>query len=153
MKENPINDIKQDGSKSESLRLLDILLLCFSYTLACVYIPLTAAFITNGIALTSIAAGICVVSALVLARAARSFKAIIGYSVILAMLTFLSGSVILSSYLAALTLAASALALLLLRCRSFFVYLIPAIPLLTVAVITREIVPSLISVAAVPAGI
>ena len=153
MKENPINDIKQDGGKSESLRLLDILLLCFSYTLACVYIPLTAAFITNGIALTSIAAGICVVSALVLARAARSFKAIIGYSVILAMLTFLSGSVILSSYLAALTLAASALALLLLRCRSVFVYLIPAIPLLTVAVITRDVVPSLISVAAVPAGI
>ena len=153
MKENPIIDIKQDGSKVEALKLLDILLICFSYTLACVYIPLTAAFITNPIALGSIAAGICVVSALVLARFARTFKAVIGYSVILVMLIFLSGSLILPSYLAALTLAATAFAFLLLRCRSVFFYLLPALPLLAVAIITREVVPSLISVAAVPAGI
>lgn len=153
MKENPINDIKQEGGKVEALKLLDILLICFSYTLACVYIPLTVAFITNPMAQVAVAAGICIVSALVLARFARTFKAIIGYSVILAMLIFLSGSVLLSSCLAALTLAATAFAILLLRCRSILVYLLPALPLLAVATVTREVAPSLISVAAVPAGI
>ena len=150
MKKESSSEIKKTKA---GLSALDILLICVSYTLAAVYIPLTTTFITNAIALSAIALGVCVISILVLARLARTFKAVIGYAIILGVLTLLGGSVTLMGYLAAFVLATSAFAFLILRCRSPFVYILPAVPLLVVVFATRSVIGTLISVSVVPAAI
>ena len=134
-------------------QLSETVLFCLYYTLACAYIPLCAFLNIGAMAVSVISLAVCVLGVAVMARAAGSFKAVLGYALILGIFIFFGGSLTPAGMFSAFATAVCIYAHLHLKRPSPFLWGLPAIPLIITLLITGSATASVISVISLPAAI
>lgn len=142
--------IQGDGKLSSAM---ETLLLCLYYVLACVYIPLCSFLSVGETAVSVISLVICVLSLLALGRAAGTFKAVIGYAVILGIFMFFGGGLTILGMFSAFTTATCIYSHLLLKRSSPIIWGIPAIPLVVALLTVGNATSAVIALAPLPAAL
>ena len=129
------------------------LLLSLYYVLACAYIPLCTFLNIDMTAVSVLSLAICVLGVVVMAKAAGTFKAILGYSVILGIFIFLGGSLLPVGLFSAFATAVCIFTHLQLKYKSPLLWALPIIPLIVTFAVTGSLIASVISISALPAAI
>lgn len=132
---------------------VNALLFGLYYVLACVYAPLCAFLNINVTALSVISLVICVLGVAVMARAAKGFRAVAVYTVILGAFMFLGGSLVFAGMFSAFATAVCIFAHLQLSHPSPFIWGLPIIALTVTLVVTGSMVAAVLSLSALPAAI
>ncbi len=132
---------------------LDVFLLCSAYALAASFITVALTINANELVLSAISLAICAFSVFVLARIAKTFRAVIMYAIILGASAFIGGSLLLIGLFAALALCCCALAYLINNSRSPFIWGVPLIPLIVALFISPNANGILVSLSPLPAAI
>ena len=131
----------------------EILLLSLYYVLACAYIPLCTFLNIDMTAVSFLSLAICVLGVVVMARAAGSFKAILGYSVILGIFIFLGGSLLPVGLFSAFATAICIFTHLQIKYNSPFLWGLPIIPIVITYASTGSLIACVISLGTFPAAI
>ncbi len=127
MEQNNTNSQNSNINKDDKHRLLTFVLLCAYYILSCMYLPL-ATLISLGTWLSAASAlGVCVLSGVVLAKIAGSFKPFVFYAVTVALFAVFGGSFLPMSLLVAFVTGTCVYAYLINEKYSSFIYILPAI--------------------------
>ena len=132
---------------------LDVFLLCSAYAIAASFITVALTININELVLSAIALVICAFSVFVLARIAKTFKAVIMYAIILGVFAFIGGSLLLIGLFAALALCCCCLAYLINNSKSPFIWGAPLIPLIVALFISPNANGILVSLSPLPAAI
>lgn len=150
--ENSQNDKKQKINNS-TRELLDTALAAAFYVIACVYIPF-AFYVPMGDLVSSLLAlAICVLGIAVLARIAKTFRATVGYTVIVALLVLFGGMILPVAIFSAFASACCIFAHLMTKKASPFIWGLPLIALIMSALISRSIMGILLSVITLPCSL
>ena len=110
--------------------LAERLTLCLYFVLACSYVPLCLFLDINGVAASAISLAVCVLGVFAMSRAAGTFKAVIGFAIILGLFLFFGGSLVPAGIFSAFASAACVYAHMHLRSPSPFLWGLPLIPLI-----------------------
>lgn len=139
--------------ESNATALAETLLLCLYYVLACTYIPLCSFLGINETVVSAISLAVCVLGLFALSRAAGTFKAIVGYAIILGIFVFFGGGITLAGIFAAFSTAACIYAHLLLKRPSPFLWGLPAIPFVIALLTVSTATAAVVSLATLPASL
>ena len=131
----------------------DTVLLGLYYVLACAYIPLCAFLDINLTVISIISLAVCILGVAVMTRAAGTFKAVIGYAIILGLFIFLGGSLIPVGMFSAFATAVCVFTHLQLKSPSPFLWGLPAVSLIVTILSTGSVTAAAISLATLPASI
>jgi len=139
--------------QNTELRAAGVILLCIYYALACIYIPISVYVNMNDWLLSVLSLGVCVLSAVALAKAARTFHAVISYSLIIAIFIFFGGSLLPVGIFAAFASATCIYAYLLLKHPSPFLWGLPAIPFIVGLLLSKGALCAVLSLCTLPASL
>lgn len=106
------------------------LALCLYFVLACSYVPLCLFLGINSAVAGAISLAVCVLGIFAMSRAAGTFKAVIGFAIILGLFLFFGGSLVPAGIFSAFASATCIYAHLHLRSPSPFLWGLPIIPLI-----------------------
>lgn len=133
--------------------MVEMLLLGLYYVLACVYIPLCAFLDLDVTAVSVISLAVSILGVAVMTRVAGTFKAVMGYTIILGIFIFLGGSLIPVGMFSAFATAVCIFTHLQLKYPSPFLWGLPALPLIVTLLVTGSATAAVISLATLPASI
>ena len=126
------------------------LALCLYLVLACSYIPLCLFFNIDSLIASAISLAVCVLSVFAMSRAAGTFKAVIGYAVILGLFIFFGGSLVPAGIFSAFASATCIYAHMHLKFPSPFLWGIPLIPLIITLLTVGSLSAAAISLITLP---
>lgn len=148
-----MKSVNSNNKNTNSVQTANALLLGLYYVLASVYVPLCAFLDLDVTVVSFISLAVCVLGVAVMTRAAGTFKAVLGYAVILGAFIFLGGNLLAVGMFSAFATAVCIFAHLQLNFPSPFIWGLPAIALIVTLLVTRSLAASVISLAALPAAI
>lgn len=131
----------------------DAFILCLYYVLACTYVPLCSFLRLGETAVSFISLIVCALSIVAMSRAAGSFKAVIGYAVILGIFIFLGGGLTVVGIFAAFATAVCVYSHLLLKSSSPILWGVPAIPFAIALLTSGTAISAILALAPLPAAI
>ncbi|MBE6706742.1 MAG: hypothetical protein E7577_03780 [Ruminococcaceae bacterium] len=148
--------MKKQTTKEQNkadIRPLDVFLLCSAYAIAASFITVALTININELVISAVALAICAFSVLVLARIAKTFRAVVFYTIILGASAFIGGSLLLIGLFAALALCCCSLAYLINNSKSPFIWGIPLIPIILALFISPNANGILVAISPLPATI
>ncbi len=148
-----MKSVNSNNKNTSVVQTANALLLGLYYVLACVYIPLCAFLDLNVTIVSLISLAVCVLGVAVMARAAGTFKAVLGYAIILGIFIFLGGNLLAVGMFSAFATAVCVFTHLQLNFPSPFIWGLPAIALIVALLVTRSLAAAVVSLATLPAAI
>lgn len=148
-----MRSINSNTKNTGNSATVQTLILGLYYVLACVYVPLCAFLDLSVTALSVISLAVCVLGVVVMTRAAGTFKAVMGYAIILGIFIFLGGSLIPAGMFSAFATAVCIFTHLQLKYPSPFLWGLPALSFIVTLVVTGSAVAAAISIATLPVAI
>ena len=150
--------MKQDINKAtnqtpQDRSLVDTVLCCIFYVLACAYIPIAMYMPMHELASAVLALGVSVAGILILFRIARTFSAIASYAIILGILILFGGTLLPIGLFSAFVTATCVFAHATLNKKAPIIWGIPLIPLAVAILIFRSPSAAVLSLATLPCSL